>query len=53
MMLGTSLASLGLSAGGLFLFGHAAPPDLIDALTLTGVVSAFVAICTTEALLAS
>jgi hypothetical protein len=53
MVLGTSIMTLGLSAGSIFLFGHQVAADMIDALAMTGAISAFVAICSAEAALAS
>lgn len=53
MMLGTSVAALGLSAGGIVLFGHQVTATLFDAMALTAAVSAFVAICSAEASSAS
>jgi hypothetical protein len=53
MVLGASFTSLGLSAGGLLLFGSGAPPLLVDALALVAVASAFLTICSAEARFAS
>jgi hypothetical protein len=53
MVLGASFTSLGLAAGFLTLFGQAAPPLLIETAALVAVVSAFLAICSAEAKLAS
>lgn len=53
MVLGASLTSLAASVGAIVFFGHVAPAQVLDFLALTGVISAFTAICSTEALLAS
>ncbi|MDB5511676.1 MAG: hypothetical protein JWR08_1159 [Enterovirga sp.] len=49
MLFGTSLASFGLSAGGIVIFGHDVSPLLFEGLAVLGVLSAFVAICAGEA----
>ncbi len=53
MLLGASLTLFGLSAGSIVFLGHTVPPNLLDMLAATGVISAFVAICSAEATLAS
>lgn len=53
MLLGASFTSFGVSAGSLLFFGPAAPAILVESLTILGVVSAFVAICSAEARAAS
>ena len=53
MILGASFLALGLSAGGLLLFGAAASPLLTEILALVAVGSAFVTICSAEARLGS
>lgn len=49
MVLGASLTSLGLSAGGIILFGSDASAMVVGGLEIVGVLSAFVSICLTEA----
>lgn len=49
MVLGASLAALGLSAGSIVLFGTAVSPLILEVFAVFGVGSAFVAICSAEA----
>jgi hypothetical protein len=53
MLLGASFTSLGLSAGGLLLFGSVAPPLLSELLGVVAVASTFMTICCAEARFAS
>lgn len=53
MMFGTSLASFGLSAGGIVIFGQDVSPLLLEGLAVLGVISAFVAVCSGEARLST